>query len=148
MFGLGVYVLHLAFFFSFFFSFFFLARVCETCGYCLCTVQWTIVTKFDFSHSFQPTSAHYTLFTNPQTSLFNNFFIKNRFHGTIHTFKNYFTTVFFSFQLYPNRPIDFTINGSLSLSLNTLQIPLFKPAIPQYKSLTDNTIITAILQNL
>ena len=51
----------------------------------------------------------------PQTSLFSNFFIKNRFHDTIHTFKNYFTTMFsvFSFQfsvfsknkLYPYRPI-------------------------------------------
>ena len=43
------------------------------------------------------------------TSLFNNFFIKNGFHDTIHTFKNYFTIVFsvFSFQQnksYPNGP--------------------------------------------
>ena len=34
------------------------------------------------------------LFTDLQTSLFNNFFIKNWSHGTIHTFKNYFVTVF------------------------------------------------------
>ena len=33
-------------------------------------------------------------FTDPQISLFNNFFIKNRSHDTIHTFKNYFATVF------------------------------------------------------
>ena len=35
-----------------------------------------------------------------QTSIFSNFFIKNGSHGTIHTFKNYFTTVFsvFSFS--------------------------------------------------
>ena len=33
-----------------------------------------------------------------QTSLFNNFFIKNRSHGTIHTFKNYFATVFSIFN--------------------------------------------------
>ena len=40
------------------------------------------------------------LFMDPQTSLFNNFFIKNGSHGTIYTFKNYFTTVFsvFSFS--------------------------------------------------
>ena len=40
------------------------------------------------------------LFTDPQISLFNNFFIKNGFHGTIHTFKNDFVTVFsvFGFQ--------------------------------------------------
>ena len=59
---------------------------------------WTVAAKFDFSHSFQPISAHHALFSNSQILLFNNFFIKNRFHGTIHTFKNYFTTVFFSFQ--------------------------------------------------
>ena len=37
---------------------------------------------------------------DPQISLFNNFFIKNWSHGTIHTFKNYFVTVFsvFSFS--------------------------------------------------
>ena len=34
------------------------------------------------------------LFMDLQTSLFNNFFIKNWSHGTIHTFKNYFVTVF------------------------------------------------------
>ena len=34
------------------------------------------------------------LFADLQTSLFNNFFIKNWSHGTIHTFKNYFVTVF------------------------------------------------------
>ena len=35
-----------------------------------------------------------------QILLFSNFFIKNEFHGTIHTFKIYFTTVFsvFSFS--------------------------------------------------
>ena len=33
-----------------------------------------------------------------QTTLFSHFFIKNGSHGTIHTFKNYFATVFFSFQ--------------------------------------------------
>ena len=34
------------------------------------------------------------LFTDLQISLFSNFFIKNEPHDTIHTFKNYFTTVF------------------------------------------------------
>ena len=38
------------------------------------------------------------LFTNPQILLFSNFFIKNGFHDTIYIFKNYFTTLFFSFQ--------------------------------------------------
>ena len=38
------------------------------------------------------------LFMDPQISLFINFFIKNGSHDTIYTFKNYFVTVFFSFQ--------------------------------------------------
>ena len=77
---------------------FFFSRIFETCGYCLCTVQWIVATKFDFSHFFQPISAHRVMFTDPQISLLNNFFIKNGSHGTIHTFKNYFATVFFNFQ--------------------------------------------------
>ena len=51
------------------------------------------------------------LFTDPQISFFSNFFIKNGSHDTIHTFKNYFATVFlvsvFSFsknKLNPNGP--------------------------------------------
>ena len=51
------------------------------------------------------------LFMDPQITLFNNFFIKNESHGTIHTFKNYFATVFsvFNFQFqqkkfYLNEP--------------------------------------------
>ena len=35
---------------------------------------------------------------DPQISRFSNFFIKNGSYGTIHTFKNYFATVFFNFQ--------------------------------------------------
>ena len=40
------------------------------------------------------------LFMDPQIPLFSNFFIKNGSHSTIHTFKNYFATVFsvFSFS--------------------------------------------------
>ena len=33
-----------------------------------------------------------------QTTFFSNFFIKNGFYNIIHTFKNYFVTLFFSFQ--------------------------------------------------
>ena len=50
--------------------------------------------------------------TDPHISLFNNFFIKNEFYDTIHTFKNDFATVFsiFNFQFkqnkfYQNEPI-------------------------------------------
>ena len=35
---------------------------------------------------------------DPQISLFNNFFIKHWSYDTIHTFKNYFTTVFSVFN--------------------------------------------------
>ena len=52
------------------------------------------------------------LFTDPQITLFNNFFIKNGSHSTIYTFKNYFVIVFsvsvFNFsknKLNPNGPI-------------------------------------------
>ena len=46
---------------------------------------------------FQPISAHRALFMNLQISLSSNFFIKNESHNIIHTFKNYFITIFFSF---------------------------------------------------
>ena len=39
------------------------------------------------------------LFTNPQTSLFSYFFIKNGSHDIIYTIKNYFTIVFSVFSL-------------------------------------------------
>ena len=46
------------------------------------------------------------LFMRPTRTKFSNFFFKTGFHGTIHIFKNYFTTVFsvFSNKRYPNRP--------------------------------------------
>ena len=47
---------------------------------------------------FSSTCGSRALFTDLQILLFSNFFIKNRSHGIIYTFKNYFVTVFFSFQ--------------------------------------------------
>ena len=67
-------------------------------GYCSLNSAWTVAANFDFSNFFGPITAHRVLFTDPQISLFSNFFIKNGSHDTIHTFKNYFATVFFSFQ--------------------------------------------------
>ena len=62
----------------------------------------------DFVNFEQCTDA---LFTIPQITLFNHFFIKNGSHSTIYTFKNYFATVFsvsvFSFsknKFNPNTP--------------------------------------------
>ena len=54
-----------------------------------------LAVKADFFNREQCICA---LFTNPQISLFINFFIKNGSHDTIHIFKNYFVTMFFSFQ--------------------------------------------------
>ena len=50
---------------------------------------------------------------NPQPSFFNKTFIKNRFNGTIHTFKNYFAAVFLVFnnKRYPNIPLMFFFGG-------------------------------------
>ena len=93
---------------------FFLPRILGLLWLLFMYCVWTVATKFDLSNHFQPISAHSALFTDPQISLFSNFFIENESHGTIHTFKNYFTTVFFSFQfqfsvfsfqLYPNGPL-------------------------------------------
>ena len=50
-----------------------------------------------FLSFFQPISGHRSLFMNLQISLSSNFFIKNESHNIIHTFKNYFITIFFSF---------------------------------------------------
>ena len=47
---------------------------------------------------FSNTSGSVYCLRDSQTSLFSNFFIKNWFHGTIHTFKNYFTIVFSVFS--------------------------------------------------
>ena len=62
---------------------------------------------FCFSFSFLAVNVDFSMnsvsvhcLRDPQTSFFNNFFIKNKSHRTIHTFKNYFPTVFsiFNFQ--------------------------------------------------
>ena len=88
---------HVCVLFFFFFFFFFHVFLEE----------WTVAANVDF-FSEQCIRA---LFTDPQISFFINFFIKNGSHGTIYTFKNYFTTVIsaisFQFQQnksYPNRP--------------------------------------------
>ena len=63
---------------------------------------------FGFSRSYWP-SQQWTVTVHCsrvlQTSLFSNFFIKNWLYGTIHTFKNYFATMFlvFNFQFQQNK---------------------------------------------
>ena len=73
--------------------------------------RWNDILRLRFSLFFFFFSRDWWLFCmnnapvhcswDPQTSLFNNFLIKNGSHGTIHTFKNYFATIFsvFNFQL-------------------------------------------------
>ena len=95
----------LFFFFFFFFFFFLFSRVFGGVRLLFNEQQLQMLTFF----SEQCIRA---LFMDPQISFFINFFIKNGSHGTIYTFKNYFSTVIlaisFQFQQnksYPNRPI-------------------------------------------
>ena len=82
--------------------------------------SWIVAVIFDFSTFFSTLMGPVHCSRDPQTSLFSNFFIKNGSHNTIHTFKNYFTTVFFSFQLYPNGPlVGFTKWCYLSITIRS-----------------------------
>ena len=77
---------------------FFLACVWETNLTVTATIHALFMNSSRNVWLFPPFSTHHYYSWNPQTSFFSNFFIKNGSHGTIHIFKNYFTTVFFSFQ--------------------------------------------------
>ena len=99
----------LRFFFSFFF-FFGTRNWRQRLLFMYCA--WTVAEIFDFSTIFSTSVGLVYCSLDSQILLFNNFFIKNGSHGTIHLFKNYFVTVFsvFSFQFqqnkfYPNRPL-------------------------------------------
>ena len=67
-------------------NFFFFLALMNSNKYCSCTMRKTNFTV-------------HTLFMGPTTTLFRKKNFKNGSHGTIHTFKNYFVIVFFSFQL-------------------------------------------------
>ena len=56
------------------------------------------------------------LFTGPTSTFFTKNNFKTEFHGTIHTFKNYFPIVFsvFSNKWYLNRPLDSTRRFQIS----------------------------------
>ena len=100
---------------------------------------WTVATKFDFSPSSQPIRTLRILFTDPQISLFSNFLIKNGSHGTIHTFKNYFATMFFSFQfstvfkrtlylrgkIFNEEPVKYRINDLGDRNIGSICITCF-----------------------
>ena len=100
----------------FFYLFFFLLRSTPSHGmlsisgfHALYTRPITTLTvKFPLKLHYSVGPMHYS--RDPQASFFNKIFIKNGSHGTIHTFKNYFATMFsiFSFQQskrYPNEPL-------------------------------------------
>ena len=64
------------------------------------------------------------LFTEFASMDFSKFFFKIGFHGIIHTFKNYFTTVFsvFSNKRYPNSPLKKNTTTTFSLPLTTSHV--------------------------
>ena len=104
-------------FFPFFFFFFVHMFVSLRLLFMYCSVN-SSRKLWLFYFFFQPISAHRALFMDSQISLFSNFFIKNGSHGTIHTFKNYFTTIFFSFQFsaVSKRTLNVTLNKNDFLS--------------------------------
>ena len=92
------------------FYFFFLAHISALGDkvHCSCTVEHYSRTIEPWFLTFLCTQVGLVHCSrDPQTSLFSKFFIKNESHSTIHTFKNYFATVFSVFskisciQTYP-----------------------------------------------
>ena len=100
-----VWIRHLCFHFSVF-LFFFFSRISGRQNLLFTTVASL------FMHC---SSTIYALFMGPTTTLFRKK-IKNWSHDTIHTFKNYFVTIFsvFSFsknKFNPNGPLDYFSNS-------------------------------------
>ena len=83
--------------FSFLFFFFFLASA-------------AVVDQVSNEQYSAPVHCSWVLKTSP----FSNFFIKNGSHSTIHTFKNYFTTVFSVFSF--NKISSIQMNSKLTAS--------------------------------
>ena len=103
--------LRLRFASSFFFLFLFLLAV------------FFLLFLFFISHVFFYFLSVYSAHQCTIQQLFSNFFIKNRFYGTIHIFKNYFGTVFSVFsknKLYPNRLLKSNLTSRLFHSIITM----------------------------
>ena len=66
-----------------------------------------IQNAFAFVNGLHFLYGSHALFTEPTSIDFNKFFFKTGSHDTIHTFKNYFATIFsvFNNKRYPNRPL-------------------------------------------
>ena len=79
--------------------------------------------KLGFNYICVQLSESRALFKRPISIFFNKIFIKIGFHGIIHTFKNYFATVFsvFSNKQYPNRPL--VSSGFHELKVRQLERP-------------------------
>ena len=101
-------------FFIFFFFFFTRFRAVMAIVY---TLFMNSSHKVWLAKQFSANSAHRVLFTDPQISFFNNFFIKNESYGTIHTFKNYFIIIFFNFSF------QFSVISKRTLSSLHLCVP-------------------------
>ena len=71
------------------------------------------------------------MFTVPQITFFSNFFIKNGFHNTIYTFKNYFATVF-SVSIFSFNKNNINPNGPLCLRFGAAFFFLVQPAIVDF----------------
>ena len=101
VFGLAFAALHFSFYVFFLFFFFFHA-------FSLSQAATVHVRYMNSNRNFWPVLCEQyirALFMDPQISFFINFFIKNRSHGIIYTFKNYFATVIsaISFQFQQNK---------------------------------------------
>ena len=104
-----VCVLKFSVFLFLFFFFFWFSRVSRSNA---ATIHALFMNSSRICWLFHCEQCTRALFIDPQISLFSNFFIKNGSHGTIHTFKNYFATMFsvFNFQFQQNK---FYSNGPL-----------------------------------
>ena len=79
--------------------FFFLSAAIGDSGYCSMKSSHTFLLFRPFIISVGLVYCSW----DPQISLFNNFFIKNGSHDTIHIFKNYFVIVFSVFNFSSNK---------------------------------------------
>ena len=85
----------------------FLSMISFSCIYILNTISVSLdYAENVFQRVYVLNSGSRALFIGPTSTKFNKIFIKTGSHDTIHTFKNYFVSVFsvFSNKRYPKRP--------------------------------------------
>ena len=76
-----------------------------------------IQNTFAFANGLRFLCGSHVLFAGPITTDFSKFFFKTGLHSTIHTFKNYFATMFsiLNNKQYPNRPLVLELKGKENL---------------------------------